>query len=91
MSYRSFHPVCSDDLPEDLRADFKWICDQLTKYDEMYLGQKKTLEQAGREDLLPGSVPATLSRIKKKTGVKIADRIFKIYVELEERIGSLRS
>lgn len=90
-AYISFHPVRPEDLPEDLRGDYEWIHDQLTKYDEMYPGQKNSLQQAGRKDLLPGSVLATLSRIKNRTGVKIADRIFKIYVELEERMASSRS
>ena len=90
-AYMSFHPVQTGDLPEDLRDDFEWIQTQLTKYDELYPGQKAKLQEAGMENHLPGSIRATLSRIKNKTGAKIAERIFRIYLELDERIGNSSS
>ncbi len=79
-------------LPEKLREDFLWIKKQLHKYRESWTGQLDELKQKERNDptfkekyphFYPAPVEATLKRIKNKTGVEIARRIFNIYDSLE--------
>jgi hypothetical protein len=65
--------VTLSDLPEELRNDFKWIRDQLTKHGPLYDGQ--------------GRLQATLSRIKNRTGAKIAKRIVELKYRIEVWLG----
>jgi hypothetical protein len=82
-------------LPEDLRGDFVWIKKSITKYKERWGGQLEELRGWEKEDpmfkekflnLYPNQIEATLSRIRRSTGVKIAERIFKIYESLDSRV-----
>lgn len=78
-------------LPEKLREDFLWIKHQLHKYYESRPGELEKLKQKERiypnfkekfSNLYPNPVEATLGRIKNKTGVEVARRIFNIYDSL---------
>jgi len=82
-------------LPEDLREDFLWIKKSITKYKEKWRGQLEELRGWEKKDpmfkekfpnLYPNQIEATLSRIRRSTGVKIAERIFKIYESLDSRV-----
>jgi hypothetical protein len=82
-------------LPEDLREDFLWIKKKITKYKEKWPGQLEELRGYEKKDplfkeklpyLYPNPIKATLSRIRRNTGVEIAKRIFKIYDSLDSRV-----
>jgi hypothetical protein len=82
-------------LPEDLREDFLWIKKNITKYKEKWRGQLEELRGWKQKDpmfkekfpnLYPNEIKATLNRIRRSTGVKIAERIFKIYGTLGSRV-----
>ena len=60
----SLWAIHPDMVPPEIREDLTWVRDQLTRF-----------EPYGSE----GSVRATLVRIRKGTGVKIAKRIVRIY------------
>jgi hypothetical protein len=61
----------AEDFPEHLRDDFNWIIKQLTKY-------KSEIPK------YEGNIDATMRRIKNSTGQKIAERIFKLYSEIQD-------
>lgn len=73
-AYQGFFALRNEHFPEKLQPDWKWIQKELTKF-----GPLK------REDgsIFRGSVDHTCSKIKKKTGVKIAKKILNIYLSLE--------
>ena len=82
-------------LPDDLRADILWIKKKITKYQEKWAGQLEELGGWEKQDpmfkekfpnLYPNQIEATLSRIRRSTGVEIAKRIFKIYESLDSRV-----
>lgn len=56
--------VQSEDLPEELHADFEWIRTVLTKKEERYPGQ--------------GKLAATIFSMRNSTGVKVAKRFVEI-------------
>lgn len=64
--------VDPDGVPEELRDDVKWVQDQLTRF-----------EAVGNE----GSLRATMRKIQKRTGVKIAKRIVYIYFKFTEYVN----
>ena len=66
-------PLQAREFPEQLREDFEWIMEHLTRYDA--IGPEERIE-------------ATMNRIKNSTGEKIAKRIFALYGELQEMRGS---
>lgn len=70
-----------DNLPDECRNDYEWVLKTITNFDEKYKGQNKDFESNdGRYDyLLPGRIEATLHRIRKSTGRKIAERIYEIW------------
>ena len=59
-AYLSFHVLRPDEMPEDLREDYKWIMDQLTKS-----------EAEGDE----GKVQASLKKMDDETAQIIAEKI----------------
>jgi hypothetical protein len=67
-----------DDFPEHLQADWSWVYHQLTKYGPAY-------DYAGK--IIRGSVEETMRRIKRATGVKIAERLVRIYHELDAYVN----
>ena len=81
--------ITPEHLPENVREDYKWIMEQVQKYDEKYKGQREYFEsfENGAEKfahLLPTKIEATLHRIRKKTAAKIAARIYSIWEVVEE-------
>ena len=66
----------ASDLPKDLRADFKWVIDQLGRYEPTDIERRRGW----------GRLDATLTKIKNKTGVKIAERLATIELELRRRL-----
>ncbi len=67
-AYMCFHPVSQQDFPEHLTADFAWIMNELTKFESPYEWK--------------GDVDHTLTKIRRKTGVRIAERIIRLESEL---------
>ncbi len=63
--------VHPDGVPLELRNDVQWVHEQLTRF-----------QPVGNE----GELRATMRRIKKSTGVKIAKRIVNIYVSLRSYV-----
>ena len=69
-----FHTMNTDDFPKEFQSDWKWIIKEMTKN-----GHRETSN--GR--FLIGSGENTMSKIKNKTGVKIAKRIYSINQKLD--------
>jgi hypothetical protein len=61
--------VSPQELPAELRTDFQWVQEMMTKYEP----------QLSHE----GTIRATLRRMRNNTGVKIAEKIFEIHRSLE--------
>ena len=87
--------ITPEHLPDDLREDYEWIQQQITKYDEKYKGQKKWLHDREKHDpdfgkkhpdLYPNPIEATLRRIRRSTGSHIAIRVYKIFDTLKTRM-----
>jgi hypothetical protein len=76
-AYLSFHTLKESDFPEHLRADFRWVLAQLTKFPPYCVSD-------GR--MVRGSVEETLRRIKRSTGVAIAERVLHLYHEVESYV-----
>ena len=72
--FQGFFALKVEHFPENLQSDWEWIHKELTKF-----------EPPIREDgsIFRGSVDYTCSKIKKKTGVKIAKKLLDIYLDLE--------
>lgn len=61
-----------DDFPSHLQADWSWIKQQLTKYGPV----------VGPNRQIRDSVENTMRKVRNRTGVKIAERISKLYWSL---------
>lgn len=66
-------PLQVREFPEELRREFQWIMEQLTRHDPV------------RSE---GRIEATMSRIQNSTGEMIAKRLFALYSKLQEMRGS---
>lgn len=75
-AYMEFHTLTENDFPEELKKDWLDINKALTKYPPF-------IDYKG--DVAIGSVGMTMRRIKRKTGVKIAQKI----VNLQYKIADL--
>jgi hypothetical protein len=82
--------ITPEHLPGRTREDYQWIMDQLTKYDEKYLGEKKYFaSNDGRYDhLISPKLEATLFRIRRATAAKVAAKLFYIWSVLDEEFRS---
>lgn len=71
--YGGFCHLTKDQFPSEVQSDWEWILKELKKYGPLI-----------REDgtIFKSSVEHTCIRIKKKTGVKIANRILAVYIYL---------
>jgi len=67
-AYNQFAPVLEKDFPDELKADYKWVMEKLTKKDPIFD---------------EGSVRATLYGMHTKTAVKIAEKILDLRNRLE--------
>lgn len=76
-AHRRFFVLGPGDFPEQLRADFEWICHKLTT--------KPVLRARYSDSVISSQVSQTLHFMKNKTAVKIAERI----VALNERLAEL--
>lgn len=63
-----------ESFPEHLKEDFIWIKTQASRY------AQKDYEQGGK-------IEATMRRIKNSTGAEIAERIFKLYADVQNIRG----
>ncbi|HAQ17777.1 MAG TPA: hypothetical protein DCR40_00930 [Prolixibacteraceae bacterium] len=72
--YIGFFNLKRTDFPEELQLDWEWIQKELKKFGPII-----------RDDgsVFRGAVENTCIKIKNKTGVKIAEKILKIYLNLE--------
>lgn len=72
--YHGLFNLRKDQFPENLQSDWEWIKKELTKFGPIL-----------REDgsILRGAVENTCSKIKNKTGVKIAQKLVDMYESLE--------
>jgi LDH2 family malate/lactate/ureidoglycolate dehydrogenase len=86
--------INSEHLPRNLQEDFIWIERNVTKYKEKWPGQLEKLRNYEKEfpdfkekhpEFYPNSIEATCRRIRRRTGVEIARRIFKIYDSLNSQ------
>ena len=62
------------EFPEDLRKDFEWVMQQSTKYESDIPEHRRNLE-------------VTMKKIRNSTGKKIAEKIFKIYSDIQNIRG----
>ena len=74
QSYLVFFTLKEEDFPEELQSSWEWVQKELKRF-----GPIK------RDDgsIFRGSVENTCSKIKNKTGVKIAKRLLEMYTFLE--------
>lgn len=86
--------ITPEHLPRHLREDFISIKRIINKYKEKWPGQLEELKNYEKEfpnfkekhpEFYPNLIEATCRRIRKKTGVEIARRIFKIYDSLNSQ------
>jgi hypothetical protein len=73
-AYLSFSTLKESNFPEHLREDFRWVLSQMTKFPPHYL-------PGG--NMVRGSVEETMRRIKRSTGVAIAEHLLHLYHELD--------
>ena len=78
--------IAPEHLPIRARSDYKSILNKLYRYDEKYEGQRtSSYSEDGRYYyLLPTKLEATLCRIRRSTGQKIAMVIFNIWSIIDE-------
>ena len=76
-AYLSFLPVQEDDLPTDIREDFRWVMAQLTKREPYYNHKGKVISSDVSESLL---------RMHRATGVRIAKRLLHIFWLLDDYV-----
>lgn len=76
-AYHSLRPVKEDDLPPDVRQDFRWVEAQLTKREPFY---------NHKGEVISGSVQQSLFHMRRSTGIKIAKRILHIYWVLDDYV-----
>ena len=76
VAFEELMPVRAADLPEHLRPDFEWIKESLTH---------RQPEGSGK---YIGRLGATVGRMRNKTGVKIAQRIYDVQLRLEDYLTS---
>jgi hypothetical protein len=72
-AYYHIYSVREEHLPNHLHTDYEWILQQLLRYDPV-------TDRDG--NIIRGSLDETLGRIRNSTGVKIAERILRIYHQL---------
>ena len=66
-------PLQEGEFPETLRSDYRWIMNQMTRYEPQY-GE--------------GRIEATMNKIQNTTGEKIAQRVFEMYSTVQQIRGN---
>lgn len=74
-AFLSFHTLTENDFSPELRSDWRWVMNQLTRYGPL-------LNHNGEAWM--GSVENTMRRVRRSTGVKIAKRIYQLYWDVSE-------
>lgn len=72
--YKGFFNLKGTDFPTELQSDWEWIQKELKKFGPIIRPDGSVSR---------GAVENTCNKIRNKTGVKIAERILKIYISLE--------
>jgi hypothetical protein len=69
------HTLRDSDFPNELRKDWRWICEQLSRRGPIV-----------RDDgtVRVGSVENTMQHIQNRTAVKIAERLLELYRAITE-------
>jgi len=62
--------VNPNEIPEEFKSDWKWIQEQLSKFGPV---------TSPSGEVWVGSVENTMKKIRKSTGVKIANKIYSLY------------
>jgi hypothetical protein len=75
ISIASMVKLNENDFPVELKEEWKWIIFNLTKKEPLYLSN-------GEMQL--SSIENTMRSIHNSTGSKIAERIFQLYLKLQE-------
>lgn len=75
-AYQCFHTLTENDFPPELQSDWLWIKNELSKF-----GPR--LNHQG--EVYMSSVNNTMSRIRKATGTKIAERIYALYWAVSDK------
>lgn len=76
-AHRCMCTLRKDDFPSHLQADWDWIKQQLTRYGPI----------VGPSGQIRSSVENTMNKIQNRTGVKIAERILKLYWSVSNTKG----
>jgi hypothetical protein len=74
VSISTLMPLNPDEFPEALRKDFEWVMLQSTKHESTFPEHRSNLE-------------VTMKKIRNSTGKKIAEKIFRIYSEIQNIRG----
>ena len=75
-------PLRDQDFPTGLQDEFRKVMVAATKYDASDLDRSCPLYPAGSWNERQGRIEATMRRIRRSTGQKIAQDIWSLYVKL---------
>lgn len=75
-AYMSFHPLRAEHFPPDSQRDWAWVIGKMAKFGPLFRADGRVWK---------GSVEHTMSRIRNRTGVQIAQRIFDLFWKLHHR------
>ena len=77
--------IAPEHLPSRVRDDYRWIMAQVTKFSEKYPGYNKHFKSSSNRygHLMPTKLEATLFRIRRVTGAKVARKLFDIWSVLD--------
>lgn len=81
-------PLREQDFPVALRDRFRRIIDAATRYDASDLDKRFPLPFGKSHTQEQGTVQATMRRIRRRTGARIAQDIWSLYRELLEIVGT---
>ncbi len=79
-AFLTFHTLKPADFPTQYQKDWTWIIEQMTKYGPIH-------DYKGA--IWKGSVENTMSKIRNRTGQKIANKIFDIGWDLHTNVKFL--
>ena len=77
-AFVDFDAITAEDFPEKLREDYNWIVTHLTRFGPR-LGASS--------EICRGAIESTMSRVQRRTGVKIAKRVLKLRHDLATHLG----
>ena len=80
-------PLCDQDFPTELQDQFRKVMRAATKYDASDRDRRLPLYPSGSWNERQGRIEATMRRIRRSTGQKIAQSIWSLYVKLRMIAG----